>query len=91
MEHLARPPILECEIPKDVGDLANQNVFVPVSDKLAPQKAAFILGMFETQMKKHRFDERLFLGLMRVRGVEGRSPSGYTEALKCRRRSLAIG
>jgi LmbE family N-acetylglucosaminyl deacetylase len=45
---------------------------------------------YGTQRAKHWFDEELFIGLMRVRGMEGRSPSGYAEAFTCRKLSLAI-
>ena len=38
----------------------------------------------------HWFDEELFIGVMRLRGMEGRSPSGYAEAFTCRKFSLAI-
>jgi LmbE family N-acetylglucosaminyl deacetylase len=82
--------ILEYEIPKYDGDLGTPNVFVPVSRDLARKKARLVLHAFESQKEKHWFDEQLFLGLMRVRGMEGRSPSGYAEAFTCRKLSLLI-
>jgi LmbE family N-acetylglucosaminyl deacetylase len=81
--------ILEYEIPKYDGDLPTPNVFVSVPEEFARRKAELIVGMFESQAAKHWFDVELFLGLMRVRGMEGRSPSGYAEAFTCRK--LAVG
>jgi hypothetical protein len=34
---------------------------------------------------RHWFDKELFLGLMRVRGMEGRSPTWYADAFICRK------
>jgi LmbE family N-acetylglucosaminyl deacetylase len=82
--------ILEYEIPKYDGDLGTPNVFVPVSEEVAREKVRLVLETFESQNEKHWFDEELFLGLMRVRGMEGRSASGYAEAFTCRKLSLLI-
>ena len=83
--------IVEYEIPKYDGDLATPNVFVSVPEELAREKADLIVRAFESQGGKHWFDAELFLGLMRVRGMEGRSPSGYAEAFTCRKLGLGIG
>ena len=83
--------ILEYEIPKYDGDLGTPNVFVPVSEEIAREKVKLVLDAFKSQTEKHWFDEQLFLGLMRVRGMEGRSPGGYAEAFTCRKLSLLIG
>jgi LmbE family N-acetylglucosaminyl deacetylase len=83
--------ILEYEIPKFDGDLGTPNVFVPVSKELAMEKARLLVEAFPTQRGKHWFDEELFLGLMRVRGMEAASPTGYAEAFTCRKLSLAVG
>src|SRR6266550_86349 len=82
--------ILEYEIPKYDGDLPTPNVFVSVPEELARSKAELIVRLFESQAAKHWFDTELFLGLMRVRGMEGRSPSGYAEAFTCRKLALGI-
>jgi LmbE family N-acetylglucosaminyl deacetylase len=82
--------ILEYEIPKYDGDLGTPNVFVPVSEEIAREKVKLVLEAFKSQTEKHWFDEQLFLGLMRVRGMEGRSPSGYAEAYTCRKLSLLV-
>jgi LmbE family N-acetylglucosaminyl deacetylase len=82
--------ILEYEIPKYDGDLGTPNVFVPVSEEIAQEKVKLVLDAFKSQTEKHWFDEELFLGLMRVRGMEGRAPSGYAEAFTCRKLSLLV-
>jgi LmbE family N-acetylglucosaminyl deacetylase len=82
--------ILEYEIPKYDGDLGSPNVFVPLPKELAEEKAQLVVYAFASQSGKHWFDEDLFLGLMRVRGMEARSPSGYAEAFTCRKLSLQV-
>jgi LmbE family N-acetylglucosaminyl deacetylase len=80
--------ILEYEIPKYDGDLGTPNVFVPMSEELAREKARLINEAFASQQAKHWFEEDLFLSLMRLRGMEAASPSGYAEAFVCRKLSL---
>jgi len=80
--------VLEYEIPKYDGDLGTPNLFVPVSEEHAREKAESILRAFPSQSGKHWFELELFLGLMRVRGMEGLSSSGYAEAFTCRKLSL---
>jgi LmbE family N-acetylglucosaminyl deacetylase len=77
--------ILEYEIPKYDGDLGRPNVFVPLSEELAREKTRLILDGFPSQAGKHWFDEELFLGLMRLRGMEAGAPAGYAEAFTCRK------
>jgi len=82
--------ILEYEVPKYDGDLGVPNVFVGVTEELAREKADLLLRMFATQRDRHWFDEDLFLGLMRIRGMESRAPSGFAEAFTGRKVSLSI-
>jgi LmbE family N-acetylglucosaminyl deacetylase len=82
--------ILEYEVPKYDGDLGTPNLFVPIARELAEEKARLVCEAFPTQSTKHWFEAELFLGLMRLRGMESRSPSGYAEAFTCRKLSLAI-
>ncbi len=65
--------VLEYEIPKYDGDLAPPNVFVPVEERFARRKAELLVEHFGTQRDKHWFTEDVFMGLMRLRGVECRS------------------
>jgi LmbE family N-acetylglucosaminyl deacetylase len=82
--------ILEYEVPKYDGDLGTPNLFVPISRELAEEKAHLVSDAFPTQSEKHWFEPEVFLGLMRLRGMESRSPSGYAEAFTCRKLSLAV-
>jgi len=77
--------ILEYEIPKYDGDMGRPNVFVPLDAPLPDQKVNYLLETFESQRAKPWFDRELFMGLMRIRGMESNSPSGYAEAFHCRK------
>ena len=72
--------ILEYEIPKYDGDLGVPNVFVPLDDQIARDKADHICKHFRTQGNKHWFDEDTFLSLMRLRGMECATGTKYAEA-----------
>ena len=78
-------------MPKYDGDLGAPNAFVPVSEEVAREKAELLMRHFATQRGKHWFDEELFLGLMRLRGAESRSPSRYAEAFFSRKLALSVG
>lgn len=77
--------ILEYEIPKYDGDLGRPNFFVPLEAPLHEQKVEHLLAAFESQRSKPWFDRETFLGLMRIRGMESNSPSGYAEAFHARK------
>jgi LmbE family N-acetylglucosaminyl deacetylase len=83
--------VLEYEIPKYDGDLGTPNFFVEISEELAREKARMLETAFASQRGKHWFDESLFLALMRLRGAETRSRSGYAEAFFGRKVALAVG
>ena len=72
--------ILEYEIPKYDGDLGTPNVFVPLDEDVCRRKIANILGSFRSQADKRWFTEDLFRAILRIRGMESNSPSGYAEA-----------
>jgi LmbE family N-acetylglucosaminyl deacetylase len=80
--------ILEYEIPKYDGDLGSPNVFFHLSEDIARRKVELLLDAFPSQREKRWFTEDLFLGLMRVRGMESNSPSGYAEGFYARKVSL---
>jgi len=77
--------ILEYEIPKYDGDLGRPNVFVPLETPLPEQKVTHLFDAFESQRSKPWFDRETFLGLMRIRGMESNSPTGYAEAFYARK------
>jgi LmbE family N-acetylglucosaminyl deacetylase len=80
--------ILEFEIPKYDADLGSPNVFVPLEEALVRRKVSLLLEHFASQRSRHWFTEDLFLGLMRLRGMETNSPTGYAEAFRCRKLQL---
>ena len=75
--------VLGFEIPKYDGDLRPPNVYVAVSENQAHRKVELLHRHFPSQATKYWFDEQLFLGLMRLRGVEAHSSSGFAEAFHC--------
>ena len=77
--------ILEYEIPKWDGDLGQPNAFVPLSKEMSQKKAKNIVEAFVSQQPKHWFEESTFLSLMRLRGMECNSESGYAEAFYSRK------
>ena len=80
--------ILEYEIPKFEGDLGQPNVYVPVSARVAHRKVAHLKRHFASQRGRSWFREENFLALMRVRGVECRSRSGFAEAFHAQKMVL---
>lgn len=80
--------ILEYEVPKYDGDLGAPNLFVPLDETTAREKTAAILEGFPSQRDKRWFTEELFMGVMRLRGMECNSESGYAEAFYCRKAVL---
>lgn len=83
--------ILEYEVPKYDGDLGRPNVFVPLEAPLYERKVEYLLEAFESQRAKPWFDREIFLGLMRIRGMESNSPSGYAEAFYARKMVIGSG
>jgi LmbE family N-acetylglucosaminyl deacetylase len=72
--------VLEYEVPKYDGDIGVPNVFVPLEDEFRARKIAAITECFVSQRDKPWFTPETFNALMRLRGVESNSPSGYAEA-----------
>jgi LmbE family N-acetylglucosaminyl deacetylase len=77
--------VLEYEIPKYEGDLAPPNAYVPVTTSFARRKVSHLRRYFPSQRSKDWFDVDNFLGLMRLRGLECRSASGFAEAFHARK------
>ena len=72
--------ILQYEILKYDGDLGAPNVYVPVDREAVERKVEYLLEAFASQHDKYWFTADTFEALMRVRGVESRSASGFAEA-----------
>jgi LmbE family N-acetylglucosaminyl deacetylase len=77
--------ILEYEVPKYDGDMGRPNIFVPLEGGLHEQKVDLLFEAFQSQRAKRWFDRETFLGLMRIRGMESNSSSGYAEAFHSRK------
>jgi LmbE family N-acetylglucosaminyl deacetylase len=77
--------ILEYEIPKYDGDFGSPNTFVPLDEDTCRHKVQSILELFRTQHDRQWFTEDTFLAVLRLRGVEAASPTGYAEAFFCRK------
>ncbi len=80
--------VLEYEIPKYDGDLGAPNAFAPLSHSACDEKISAILDCYGSQRSKFWFDDSTFRSLLRLRGVEARSPSGYAEAFYARKLPL---
>ena len=77
--------ILEYEIPKYDGDMGAPNMFVNIDRRAAERKVALLMKHFGTQRSKHWFDREMFLGLMRLRGMESGASGPYAEAFYARK------
>lgn len=80
--------ILEYEIPKWDGDLGTPNTYLPLAEKVAERKVAHLSTHFLSQRGKDWYDSETITGLMRIRGMECRSPSRYAEGFYARKISL---
>src|SRR5262245_31851957 len=77
--------ILEYEVPKYDGDLGSPNVFVHLDETTCRRKVRMITTAFQTQQNRHWFTDETFFALMRIRGIESGSSTGYAEAVFCRK------
>lgn len=66
--------VLHYEIPKWDGDTAAPTHFVALSEEQARLKVKLLDAHFPSQAGHDWWDDDLFLGLMRVRGMEARAP-----------------
>ena len=82
--------ILEYEVPKYDGDLGQPNVFVPVDAAARARKVEVLMDAFRTQRDKRWFSPETFDGLMRIRGIECASPTGYAEGFHARKVMLSF-
>lgn len=82
--------ILEYEIPKYDGDLAQPNVFVPLSDRIRRRKIRLLMSAFPSQAGKPWYTPETFDGLMRIRGIECAAPAGYAEAFHGRKTVVSL-
>ena len=72
---------LAYEIPKWDGDLGRPAVYFPLTAEIARRKVELLHKCFPSQRDRDWWDDEIFLGLGRLRGVECRAP--YAEAFSC--------
>jgi LmbE family N-acetylglucosaminyl deacetylase len=72
---------LAYEIPKWDGDFARPSLYFPLSRETAQRKVELLHKSFPSQRTRDWWDDEVFLGLSRLRGVECRAP--YAEAFSC--------
>jgi LmbE family N-acetylglucosaminyl deacetylase len=72
---------LHYEIPKWDGDLGRPTVYVPLTDDVARRKVELLHASFPSQKARDWWDDEVFLGLARMRGMECRAR--YAEAYHC--------
>jgi LmbE family N-acetylglucosaminyl deacetylase len=73
--------VLQYEIPKWDGDLGRPSAYVPLTEDLMRRKVELLGKCFPSQRGRDWFDEEVFRGLARLRGMECRAP--YAEAFGC--------
>jgi LmbE family N-acetylglucosaminyl deacetylase len=72
---------LAYEIPKWDGDMSRPSVYSPLSPETAQRKVELLHKCFPSQRNRDWWDDEVFLGLARLRGVECRAR--YAEAFQC--------
>ena len=80
---------LAYEIPKWDGDLSRPWLYFPLSDDLARRKVELLHKCFPSQRSRDWWDDEVFLGLARLRGMECRAR--YAEAFKCAKSLIMPG
>jgi LmbE family N-acetylglucosaminyl deacetylase len=80
--------VLHYEIPKWDGDLAPRNLYLPLPDDIARRKVELLHASFPSQKARDWWDDEVFLGLARLRGMECRSR--YAEAFDCEKAAVRI-
>jgi LmbE family N-acetylglucosaminyl deacetylase len=78
---------LAYEIPKWDGDLGRPSTYVPMSADLARRKVELLHKCYPSQRGRDWWDDEVFLGLARLRGMECRAP--YAEAFTCSKSVLS--
>jgi LmbE family N-acetylglucosaminyl deacetylase len=76
------------EIPKWDGDLAQPAMYVPLTADLARRKVELLHKCFPSQHGRDWWDDEVFLGLARLRGMECRAR--YAEAFTCSKATIGL-
>lgn len=76
------------EIPKWDGDFGRPGVYYPLADAIARRKAELLHKSYPSQHSRDWWDDEVFLGLARLRGMECRAR--YAEAFYSSKAVLAL-
>jgi LmbE family N-acetylglucosaminyl deacetylase len=79
---------LAYEIPKWDGDLGRPAVYYPLPEGIARRKVELLHKCFPSQQNRDWWDDEVFLGLARLRGMECRST--YAEAFTCAKAVVGV-
>jgi LmbE family N-acetylglucosaminyl deacetylase len=79
---------LAYEIPKWDGDMSRPSVYVPLSAGTARRKVELLHKSYPSQRNRDWWDEEVFLGLARLRGMECRA--SYAEAFRCTKSVISL-
>jgi LmbE family N-acetylglucosaminyl deacetylase len=80
---------LAYEIPKWDGDLSRPSVYLPLTPEIARRKVELLHKSFPSQRSRDWWDDEVFLGLARLRGMECRA--NYAESFHCSKFTLLGG
>jgi len=80
---------LAYEIPKWDGDLTRPSVYFPLTADIARRKVELLHKSFPSQRSRDWWDDEVFLGLARLRGMECRA--NYAESFHCLKFTLHGG
>ncbi len=78
---------LSYEIPKWDGDLGHPSLYLPLTADVAHRKVELLHKCFPSQASRDWWDDEVFLGLARLRGMECRAP--YSEGFTCTKAVIA--
>ena len=79
---------LAYEIPKWDGDIWRPTMYVPAPVEVMRRKVELLSECYPSQRGRDWWDDELFLGFARVRGME--SKTRYAEAFGCAKATLEI-
>ena len=80
--------VLSYEVPKWDGDFLPPSHYVPLSAAVAQRKVQLLNKAYPSQHSRDWWDDDLFLGVMRLRGMECRAR--YAEAFNVRKAILSV-
>ena len=76
------------ELPKWDGDMGRPSVYFPLDDDIARRKVELLHKCYPSQRGRDWWDEEVFLGLARLRGMECRAH--YAEAFYCAKSVISL-